>query len=304
MESNGPQPLEIDLPVEQTNRSVSVRMPKWSMHESLMLIAAKKSQEEDKLLSSRSKLVSADMKWEAVSAFCGSHGVLRSRVQCKKRWNLLHCEYKRICDYNKKNGAESYWMMPSNRRKELDLPVNFDSSIFNAMDAFYKNKAGGVPAVRMDAAQAPSSPERRSESGIRGAANVEPPHETPSSPNSGEADHQAPFTSAECRKKRRESVGAEELTPAVQLALALENNARAMQNLIAKSIHVQRDQFTKALSAQAEAHKEQLEIQKLRMEARKYEAKLDRRQRKQQTDMVVNVLGKLADAVSKLADKL
>ncbi|CAM6090552.1 unnamed protein product [Calypogeia fissa] len=116
---------------------------RWTRNESMALVSAMKQLEEDASTTS----TGGDAKWKSISQICSNHGVQRTSVQCRKRWNTLLAAYRKIKDWEKKNGMESYWAMGGLDCKAKKLPAGFDEEIWNVMNSFLAGRSGMSPRL-------------------------------------------------------------------------------------------------------------------------------------------------------------
>ncbi|XP_045823313.1 trihelix transcription factor ASR3-like isoform X1 [Trifolium pratense] len=134
----GKQPEEAEP--KSGERIKATRHPRWTRQETLVLIEAKKVIENGdqvcRYRSSTSGLVQTDPKWDLVSSLCQQHGVKRGAVQCRKRWGNLLTDFRKIKKWETsiKNESESFWIMRNDVRKENKLPGFFDSVVYNVLD--------------------------------------------------------------------------------------------------------------------------------------------------------------------------
>ncbi|XP_062187602.1 trihelix transcription factor ASR3-like [Phragmites australis] len=110
------------------------RLPRWTRHETLVLIQARRAMERRGLQLP----VRPRPKWAAVSAYCGRHGVERGPMQCRKRWGNLSWDLKKIVAWEGKAAAaapqhESFWDMRGEQRRARQLPSSFDREVYNAL---------------------------------------------------------------------------------------------------------------------------------------------------------------------------
>lgn len=114
----------------------------WSLNESIVLLDAKK-REREILQGSKRNSISADEKWKAVAEFCWSHGVHRSKEQCRFKWENTMPDFKKVRDYEYEKGEsdKSYFELENWQRKEKHLPPNLSRELYNIMDSFH---AGGT----------------------------------------------------------------------------------------------------------------------------------------------------------------
>lgn len=119
------------------------RNPRWSLNESLVLLAAKKKQDDDHGMAPKARVrtSSADERWETISAYCRTKGCDRNAYQCRKRWSALLGDFKRIRDWQRIS-RESYWLMKNEKRKENKLPAIFDHEVFTNMESWVGKRCG------------------------------------------------------------------------------------------------------------------------------------------------------------------
>ncbi|KAJ7527637.1 hypothetical protein O6H91_16G064500 [Diphasiastrum complanatum] len=159
LSDNKPWPARPEDPSLQVDLSENkaCRLPRWSRHETLVLIEAKKEGEarvkkpkEEREKNEKNRPVN-ESKWLFISAVCKKRGVDREANQCRKRWGNLFGDYKRIKDWQMEastnSGAESFWLMRNDERKENKLPGSFDPEVFEALETFLGRKAGAAPAL-------------------------------------------------------------------------------------------------------------------------------------------------------------
>ncbi|CAL0325258.1 unnamed protein product [Lupinus luteus] len=145
----------------KSERIKATRHPRWTRQETLVLIEAKKMVENGEQLfrfkSSSGLLNNSDPKWEIVSSCCQQQGVKRGSVQCRKRWGNLLTDFRKIKKWESslKDEGESFWMMRNDKRKENKLPGFFDEVVYRVLD-------GGVlsaAALPLTLFKMPSKPE-------------------------------------------------------------------------------------------------------------------------------------------------
>jgi len=115
------------------------RLPRWTRHETLVLIQARRAMERRGL---QLPAVRPRPKWAAVSAYCWRHGVERGPMQCRKRWGNLSWDLKKIVAWEGKAIAgagagdaqhESFWDMRGDQRRARQLPSSFDREVYDAL---------------------------------------------------------------------------------------------------------------------------------------------------------------------------
>uniref|UniRef100_A0A0D9V9T1 Myb-like domain-containing protein n=1 Tax=Leersia perrieri TaxID=77586 RepID=A0A0D9V9T1_9ORYZ len=117
------------------------RLPRWTRHETLVLLQAKRGMERRGGGGGRWSSP-VRLKWAAVSAYCRRHGVERGPMQCRKRWGNLSWDLKKIVAWeNKRNGlaggedvaVASFWEMRGEQRRARQLPSSFDREVYDLL---------------------------------------------------------------------------------------------------------------------------------------------------------------------------
>ncbi|EPS70044.1 hypothetical protein M569_04726 [Genlisea aurea] len=116
------------------------RKGNWTVQETMVLIEAKKMDEERRMRrleggdGERSK--PAELRWKWVEDYCWRHGCLRSQNQCNDKWDNLMRDFKKVREYEKRTNADSkrsYWMIDKNERKDNNLPSSMLPEIYEAL---------------------------------------------------------------------------------------------------------------------------------------------------------------------------
>ncbi|CAM6088621.1 unnamed protein product [Calypogeia fissa] len=148
---------------------------RWKSSDLLVLIAAKKF-EFERLSSykSRDKTKSAGLRWKEVEGFCRLNGVNRKAGQCRKRWEKLMTDFKKVYDYQKKipEGQPGYFEMSSEEWKMRKLPLNFLLEWYRAMEAWIPNQRSSHPDPNqiMDSTAGENFPTQNGEPGTPSAS--------------------------------------------------------------------------------------------------------------------------------------
>jgi hypothetical protein len=155
------------------------RKGNWTIQETLILITAKKLDDERRLKntstsnstpssstsqdqnrtttiaspSTSTSRNSGELRWKWVENYCWSHGCLRSQNQCNDKWDNLLRDYKKVRDYESKSELESpnkdhhqhnhfpsYWILNKQQRKEQNLPSNMVFEIYQAISDVLQRK--------------------------------------------------------------------------------------------------------------------------------------------------------------------
>jgi len=170
-----PQPPPPPQPPSSSSREY--RKGNWTIQETLILITAKKLDDERRLRntstststpsssspntthvtsiaspSSSTSRSSGELRWKWVENYCWSHGCLRSQNQCNDKWDNLLRDYKKVRDYesksessppnnnNNKDHFPSYWILNKQQRKEQNLPSNMVFEVYQAISEVLQRK--------------------------------------------------------------------------------------------------------------------------------------------------------------------
>lgn len=158
------------------DRNKTLRHPRWTRRETMVLIEGKKIAEERGRRGRRSSSVLGEQiepKWDSVSSHCRQHGVDRGPLQCRKRWSNLVSDYKKIRTWESqgRGEAESFWTLRSDLRREVKLPGFFDREIYDVLDG----KPSATAAYQL--ALVPVSPDEKIGDGVDGLDGVEVEYE-------------------------------------------------------------------------------------------------------------------------------
>ncbi|KAF5176500.1 Myb/SANT-like DNA-binding domain protein [Thalictrum thalictroides] len=159
-----PIPSPSPSPSPSTSLIREYRKGNWTLHETLVLIGAKKLDDERRTKasttppdptnpnnnknnqqqpSSSSSTRTAELRWKWVENYCWNNGCLRSQNQCNDKWDNLLRDYKKVREYEARstNAAggpndqlQSYWKLEKHERKERNLPTNLVSEVFEALN--------------------------------------------------------------------------------------------------------------------------------------------------------------------------
>ncbi|XXG64376.1 hypothetical protein AAC387_Pa05g2347 [Persea americana] len=118
------------LPTRFTRSQV---VPDWTIEEMLVLVNEVATINEGSL-----KSLSTYQRWKMISDNCMALGVFRSSNLCRRKWETMLAEYKKIKEWESQSGAGSYWCLESERKKEYGLPAFFDRELFGSIYGFLK----------------------------------------------------------------------------------------------------------------------------------------------------------------------
>ena len=98
------------------------------------------------------KALSSYQRWKMIADNCVSMDVMRSSNQCKRRWESLLSDYKKIrmWESNSARTSRSYWSLQPATRKQLRLPASFDHNVFGSMDAVIKAQEARIASAAAD----------------------------------------------------------------------------------------------------------------------------------------------------------
>ncbi|RCV06569.1 hypothetical protein SETIT_1G173200v2 [Setaria italica] len=268
-------------------------------------------------------------KWAAVAEYCRRHGVERGPVQCRKRWSNLAGDYKKIKEWERAAAASrepSFWAMRNDARRERRLPGFFDREVYDILEgrgrailagrsagnAAEEEEAVAVARVEEEKEAGPaeavfdsgrpateealfSEDEEDEEEEAPAAAPPPPPPPVIAVPVSEKPDASRQQQSAEqgTSKDKQPEQSTERDAPAQQGGQKRprtdEEAGEGATDLQSKLIQIL-DRNSRMVAAQLEVQNQNCE--------------LDREQRKDQANSLVLVLGRLADALGRIADKL
>ncbi|CAM0884484.1 unnamed protein product [Alopecurus aequalis] len=151
-----------DSPVAAMATTPRSRLPRWTRHETLVLIQAKRATEQRAAQPVR-------LKWAVVSAYCRRHGVERGPMQCRKRWGNLSWDLKKIVAWEEKRNLaaatataegtpgqqpSSFWDMRGEERRARQLPSSFDREVYDGIvGGANARQLSPDPAEEMDVAE-------------------------------------------------------------------------------------------------------------------------------------------------------
>ncbi|CAK9151499.1 unnamed protein product [Ilex paraguariensis] len=118
------------------------RKGNWAIQETMVLIEAKKMDDERRMKrqeDSHGRAKPAELRWKWVEDYCWRNGCLRSQNQCNDKWDNLMRDFKKVRDYERRVGERgggeerSYWIIERSERKEKNLPSNMLPEIYEAL---------------------------------------------------------------------------------------------------------------------------------------------------------------------------
>ncbi|KAL6650691.1 hypothetical protein ACP70R_009616 [Stipagrostis hirtigluma subsp. patula] len=279
-------------------------------------------------------------KWAAVAEYCRRHGVDRGAVQCRKRWSNLAGDYKKIREWERgcsalaaagKEAPPSFWAMRNDARRERRLPGFFDREVYDILEGRGGGGGGGgrghtganAAAARLDLEDVEGKAKekavldsgqgaRAGGGGLFSSSSEEDDDEdgdaaTPASmPTPAPAVVAAPISEKKSEVPRQDS-SEQGTSKSKQPEKTTEDSpaqggrkrqrsgddsdvpGRAATDLQGQLIEIL-DRSGRMVAAQ--------------LEAQNINSQLDREQRKDQVSSLLGVLGKVADALYRIADKM
>ncbi|XP_066348786.1 trihelix transcription factor ASR3-like isoform X3 [Miscanthus floridulus] len=306
------------------------RLPRWTRQEILVLIEGKRVVERSGRGRGRGRgrvrgaegASAEPTKWAAVAEYCRRHGVDRGPVQCRKRWSNLAGDYKKIREWERGYAARkeaSFWAMRNDARRERRLPGFFDREVYDILEG---RGAAGNAAVLEDAEEGKEEEEAKAvlhtagRGGVQGSGlfsssededDQEDDAATPSpTPTPAPAAVAVPIPVSEKtadvpRQASSEQAGTSKEKQPEQItdspAQCGQKRQRSDDNASGRAATSLQGQLVEILDRSSQMVAAQLEAQNIN-------SRLDREQRKDQVSSLLGVLGKVADALYRIADKL
>ncbi|KAJ8544680.1 hypothetical protein K7X08_017263 [Anisodus acutangulus] len=124
------------------------RKGNWTVQETMVLIEAKKMDDERRMKRQDSERGNkpGELRWKWVEDYCWRNGCLRSQNQCNDKWDNLMRDFKKVREYERRvaeklaelgdgnnNNIQSYWKIERTERKEKNLPTNMLPEIYEAL---------------------------------------------------------------------------------------------------------------------------------------------------------------------------
>ncbi|KAJ4756113.1 Trihelix transcription factor GTL1-like protein [Rhynchospora pubera] len=303
------------------------RLPRWTRQEILVLIEGKHMVERrgrGRVGPGLAQPGPMEPKWAAVSAYCKRHGVNRGPVQCRKRWSNLAGDYKKIKEWERGEKNESFWGMRNDLRREKKLPGFFDREVYDILDG-----GGGVGGGKMEVEEdEEESKEKEREEEKEGEGEVEErvyiakknglfeDEEEEVEEREGERVDApvavavaAPVVSAiPISEKRYEPVQPGSSEPGTSKEKQPVHDEEAD---VPSQEGYKRRRMADDERGETDHHMQLLQVLErnsrmvaAQLEAQNINLQLDRDQRREQTNSLLGVLNKLADVLTRIADKL
>ncbi|CAL0330066.1 unnamed protein product [Lupinus luteus] len=324
-----------------SERIKPTRYPRWTRQETLLLIEAKKMVENRdhlcNLKPSSILLNHTDPKWNIVSSCIQQQGVKRGPIQCRKRWGNLLTDFRKVKKYESdmKDDGESYWMMRSDKRKENKLPGFFDEVVYRILDG---EALSGV-ALPLTLIKMTSKPENSAENvekvNVLGQSKDDEYNDddddddddksiadtekmswsTEKNTFEAKSERKMGFSAIRASSSKGTLLrGSVKVTPTLALALAppgnyidsgSEKEPESEEGNKRRRLSAENDEDSTNFSNDViKVLRRNTNMMKTYLETQNMNHQLAMEQQKVQSDKLVAALGKITDAISKIADKL
>ncbi|PKA50825.1 hypothetical protein AXF42_Ash007480 [Apostasia shenzhenica] len=148
LQSKENQSLSTSPAISTSRCTRSQAAPEWTVQETLTLLGEIAAVDEKWL-----KVLSSYQRWKMISDNCTAMEVVRSSNQCKRKWETLLDDYRKIRKWNSRSGVDSYWSIPEEKRKKFGLPAAYEKEVFDAMDAVIQIEEDQVEPKTSDSDQ-------------------------------------------------------------------------------------------------------------------------------------------------------
>ncbi|KAJ7567769.1 hypothetical protein O6H91_01G006400 [Diphasiastrum complanatum] len=114
----------------------SQRAENWSVDEMMILLEAKKVEDEISVASRLCKKIRpARETWKAISDRLVQKNVRKTPHQCWIKWVKLNKSFRKIYRYEKNisSSQESFWNLSTKARKEKSMPTSFHQDVYSEM---------------------------------------------------------------------------------------------------------------------------------------------------------------------------
>ncbi|CAI9782222.1 unnamed protein product [Fraxinus pennsylvanica] len=296
------------------NEPREYRKGNWTIEETMVLIEAKKMDDERRLMirhggessSAHERGKPGELRWKRVEDYCWKNGCFRSQNQCNDKWDNLMRDFKKVREYQRRVAAErgeekSYWKMEKNQRKEHGLPSNMLPQIFDALFEVVERKVvvggggGGIETSNVNPIQAaaaqtmllplppPAQPPSR--------PFAEPSLPTADSDTSGHSDSPAK------RRRRRERGGGGGGGGGEGDAAAGDSSLQEVCSAISQSGSIIAEAIHSCEEREERRHREVLRLHERRLQLEESNAQINR----QGMNGLVDAINKLANSILALA---
>ncbi|GBG92533.1 hypothetical protein CBR_g55868 [Chara braunii] len=112
----------------------------WSVGDTIALVRAKRDQDLyfTGMGSSFARMKTREWKWKDVRARLQSMGVTRDVVDCRKKWDNLMQQFKKVHKFHNLSGGKDYFKLASKDRRSEGFSFVMDRSVYDEMEAMTK----------------------------------------------------------------------------------------------------------------------------------------------------------------------
>ncbi|KAM1128700.1 hypothetical protein ACFX13_039317 [Malus domestica] len=307
------------------------RHPRWTRHETFVLIEGKRVVENAVQRGRRSTSAlgaeNFEPKWDLVSSYCRQRGMSRLPVQCRKRWSNLLVDFKKIRNWEAQieREAKSFWVMRNDVRRERRLPGFFDREVYNVLDGKEVTATEACPLALFMPGQTDAMDGDGTE---EAAAEEEEEEEGPEKDLHGGRDDMAEdglcsdFEESgqdkTAKKSKNKNIMQDSPTKTVTTPMPNSGAVKEKRSLGSKTSgeNIYQEKWKqRRVSTDESEHSNNIDqlvkvlernsnMLSAQLEAHNINCHLEREQRKEQNNSILAALGKVTDVLARIADKL
>ncbi|KAG5621969.1 hypothetical protein H5410_007187 [Solanum commersonii] len=273
------------------------RKGNWTVKETMVLLEAKKMDDERRMRRQEGK--PTELRWKWVEDYCWRNGCLRSQNQCNDKWDNLMRDFKKVREYERRvveaSGEEiirSYWKIEKNERKEKNLPTNMLPEIYEALVEVMDKKSQRMlwpslpPALQQQSTPLPLPPITTTVTQTDYTTNV--PFTTMC--DSSDPDHSSERSDSPAKKRRMRGGG--EGTSGTSKC-NINNSSQEVGSAISKSAAIIAEAIQSCEERGDRRHKELLSLHQRRLQIEESKAEINK-----------EGINGLADSINKLANSI
>ncbi|XP_049383789.1 uncharacterized protein LOC125848046 isoform X2 [Solanum stenotomum] len=277
------------------------RKGNWTVKETMVLLEAKKMDDERRMRRQEGK--PTELRWKWVEDYCWRNGCLRSQNQCNDKWDNLMRDFKKVREYERKvveaSGEEiirSYWKIEKNERKEKNLPTNMLPEIYEALVEVMDKKSQRMllpslpPTLQQQSTPLPLPPITTTVTQTDYTTNV--PFTTMC--DSSDPDHSSEHSDSPAKKRRMRGGG--EGTSGTSKC-NINNSSQEVGSAISKSAAIIAEAIQSCEERGDRRHKELLSLHQRRLQIEESKAEIN----KEGINGLVDSINKLANSILALA---
>ncbi|XP_060193170.1 uncharacterized protein LOC132622566 [Lycium barbarum] len=288
------------------------RKGNWTVQETMVLLEAKKMDDERRMRRQEGK--PTELRWKWVEDYCWRNGCLRSQNQCNDKWDNLMRDFKKVREYERREtdkaetGEEkrSYWSIEKNERKEKNLPTNMLPEIYEALVDVVDRKSQRMvlpslpPTLQQQATQPqiiplpppPLPPPTTVAQTDYYTTNVP----FPTMSDSSDPDHSSERSDSPA-KKRRMSGGGEGTSTGTAKDDNINNSSQEFGSAISKSAAIIAETIQSCEEREEKRHRELLNLHQRRLQIEESKAEINR----EGINGLVDSINNLASSILALA---